>query len=129
MLAAEARVGLHTRIPYDQAGKKLLDGALEGAGTVESQHEVSTESQWFDVWFEPRAKAEPVQGVLGRMTTEACAFELFHEAPTVATALDCHAKLLAKYQQRKRGARTRASETGGGEDERSTRRAVRVPRL
>ena len=42
-----------TRIPYDQAAKRLLDGALEGAGRVAVQHELASEPQWIDVWFEP----------------------------------------------------------------------------
>ena len=54
-----------TRIPYDQAAKKIVAGALEEAGEVEIQHEVATEPQWIDVWFEPNPGGHAPPGLLG----------------------------------------------------------------
>lgn len=95
-----------TRIPYDQAAKALLDGVLENAGRVETQHELGTEPQWIDIWFEPDPLAKAPAGVLGRMARRACAFELFQRPPDVDQVLACLGKQIGLHQRalRKRGA-------------------------
>lgn len=66
-----------TRIPYDQTAKKLLDGALQGAGRATVQHELSNEPQWIDVWFERKDTKPLPPGLFGTMIASSCAFEIF----------------------------------------------------
>jgi hypothetical protein len=63
---------------------------------VEIQHEIASEPQWIDVWFEPALAGQPPWGLLGRMVQSPCVFEIFHAPPRVDQALRCFAKLLAK---------------------------------
>lgn len=89
-----------TRIPYDQAAKRLIDGALEDAGRVEMQREVTSDPQWIDIWFEPSSEGRAPPGTLGRIARKPCALELFHAPPSRAQILRCLAKLIAAHQQR-----------------------------
>jgi hypothetical protein len=88
--------------------KLLVDGALEGAGRVVMQHELSSEPQWIDVWFEPTPGAHSPPGLLGRMAAEACAFEIFHAPPAASSILRCLSKMLRVSRRRGRAARTGA---------------------
>jgi hypothetical protein len=92
-----------TRMPYDQAAKRLLSGALAAAGEVVIQREVRGEPQWVDVVFEPRTGAPLLPGLLGRIVQCACLLELFHDPPGLEPIRDCLAKQLLLHRERRSG--------------------------
>jgi len=92
---------LMTRVPYDQAAKRLLSGALAAAGNLVIQREVRGEPQWVDVFFEPRARAPVLPGLLGRIVERACLLELFHDPPGLEPVRDCLCKQLLLHRERR----------------------------
>jgi hypothetical protein len=97
-----------TRIPYDQAAKKLLEGALASAGDCVIQREVRGEPQYVDVLFDPRPGAELPPGLLGRIVERSCLLELFHDPPGLESTRDCLCKQLLLHRERRTA---RAGET------------------
>jgi hypothetical protein len=85
------------RTPHDQRQKVTLRDLLSPAGTVETEHEVSSDSQRVDLWFVPNPGATEALdglGALGRIARVPCAFEPFSRAPSVNDALECVRKHL-----------------------------------
>jgi hypothetical protein len=72
------------RTPFDDFGKQLLRGALEGRGFVETDAEVSVDTRRIDVWFTPGPTGDALAehlGLFDRMTRAASTVELFHTTP------------------------------------------------
>jgi hypothetical protein len=83
------------RSRFDQFVKQMLCKALEPAGDVVTNQEVSPDAQYIDVWFVPRTgqtkRLKPL-GLLWRMTARPCALEHFHRTPGASTVAACQRK-------------------------------------
>jgi hypothetical protein len=75
---------------HDRFAKKLLHRTLESEGTFTAEMEVSPDAQRFDGYFVPhRAHAARRRDLLDRLTSRACAFEVFRAAPGPAEIESC----------------------------------------
>jgi hypothetical protein len=80
------------RLVYDRFAKESLSGVLsEMSGLVLAEREIATDPQGLDLWCEPNrrrlARLAPF-GILRRIVTEGpCAFEFFHQAPSLEEVL------------------------------------------
>jgi hypothetical protein len=82
--------------PFDQFSKQLLEGVLAPYGTVEISLEVTGESQFVDVFFEPSSpQAISLQGLglLGRIAQTPCLLEPFRNQPSAFEIRSCLQKL------------------------------------
>jgi hypothetical protein len=80
---------------HDRFAKKLLRHTLEPEGTFTAEMEVSPDAQRFDGYFVPhRAHAAQRRDLLDRLTSRACAFEVFRAAPGPAEIESCVRKIL-----------------------------------
>jgi hypothetical protein len=88
--------------PFDQFSKQLLEEVLAPYGTVEISLEVTGESQFVDVFFEPssnRADSWSVSiapqglGLLGRIAQTPCLLEPFRNQPSAFEIRSCLQKL------------------------------------
>jgi hypothetical protein len=80
---------------HDRFAKKLLHRTLESEGTFTAEMEVSPDAQRFDGYFVPhRAHAARRRDLLDRLTSRACAFEVFRAAPGPAEIESCVRKIL-----------------------------------
>lgn len=80
---------------FDQLMKQALCALLLRAGTVETDAEVSPETQRIDLWFHhdpARAGALAGLGLLGRLVSRPCAIEAFHTTPRPTELDACHRK-------------------------------------
>lgn len=72
------------RARSDWFAKQLALGVLPDLGVVRTEHEVLTDPQRIDIWFEPtesgRATAVTL-GLFGRIASEPCILEAFHNVP------------------------------------------------
>ncbi len=92
------------RTRFDQFAKRVLAACLSEAGTVDTEHEVSSELQSVDVWFIPsleqaggrRVKA---QSVLGAMARHPALIEVFRSTPGVDDVLRCVGKQQAAHAE------------------------------
>jgi hypothetical protein len=86
------------RDPFDIFAKDCLELLLEDAGRVERSHEVVLPAQFIDATFSPtgagRAKLRS-RGLLGKLARRRCAWECFHDAPTLSDLRDVARKHLA----------------------------------
>jgi hypothetical protein len=84
------------RNPFDQFSKQLLEEVLAPYGTVEISLEVTGESQFVDVFFEPstsEAIAPQELGLLGRIAQTPCLLEPFRNQPSAFEIRSCLQKL------------------------------------
>jgi Domain of unknown function (DUF4351) len=84
------------RNPFDQFSKQLLEEVLAPYGTVEISLEVTGESQFVDVFFEPstsKAIAPQALGLLGRIAQTPCLLEPFRNQPSAFEIRSCLQKL------------------------------------
>jgi hypothetical protein len=80
---------------HDRFAKKLLRRTLEPEGPFTAEMEVSPDAQRFDGYFVPhRAHAARRRDLLDRLTSRACAFEVFRAAPGPAEIESCVRKIL-----------------------------------
>jgi hypothetical protein len=83
------------RSRFDQFVKQLLRAALEPAGRVQTEREVSPDAQRIDVWFTPSAEharmLKPL-GLLRRITALPCVLEHFHCTPGTTDIGECQRK-------------------------------------
>ncbi len=82
--------------PFDQFSKQLLEEVLAPYGTVEISLEVTGESQFVDVFFEPSSSptiAPQEQGLLGRIAQTPCLLEPFRNQPSAFEIRSCLQKL------------------------------------
>jgi hypothetical protein len=82
--------------PFDQFSKQLLEEVLAPYGTVEISLEVTGESQFVDVFFEPSSSmaiAPQGLGLLGRIAQTPCLFEPFRNQPSAFEIRSCLQKL------------------------------------
>jgi Domain of unknown function (DUF4351) len=88
--------------PFDQFSKQLLEEVLAPYGTVEISLEVTGESQFVDVFFEPSSSpadswnvsiAPPALGLLGRIAQTPCLLEPFRNQPSAFEIRSCLQKL------------------------------------
>jgi hypothetical protein len=86
------------RTRFDQFAKDLLRDAFSPGGRVETDAEVSNDTQRIDVSFQPdpaRASALAGLGLLGELARTACLFEPFHRTPGMRELRGCLRKQLA----------------------------------
>ena len=86
------------RTRFDQFAKDLLRDAFAPGGRVETDAEVSNDTQRIDVSFQPdpaRTAALAGLGLLGELAREACLFEPFHRTPGMRELRGCLRKQLA----------------------------------
>lgn len=90
------------RNPFDQFSKQLLEEVLAPYGTVEISLEVTGESQFVDVFFEPSIPqvdswsvsiASQELGLLGRIVRTPCLLEPFRNQPSAFEIRSCLQKL------------------------------------
>jgi hypothetical protein len=84
------------RNPFDQFSKQLLEEVLAPYGTVEISLEVTGESQFVDVFFEPSSSsaiAPQGLGLLGRIAQTPCLLEPFRNQPSAFEIRSCLQKL------------------------------------
>jgi Domain of unknown function (DUF4351) len=84
------------RNPFDQFSKQLLEEVLAPYGTVEISLEVTGESQFVDVFFEPSSTlliAPQGLGLLGRIARTPCLLEPFRNQPSAFEIRSCLQKL------------------------------------
>jgi len=96
-----------TRTPFDQFSKQLLETFLAPLGSVNLNREVSGESRWVDLWFEPSvpsAVIPPDLGLLGRIAATPCLIEPFRQQPPLIEVCNCKAKLFAIFAELQRQA-------------------------
>ena len=89
------------RDPYDLFAKDCLELLLEDAGRMQRAHEVALPAQVIDAAFTPSARGAAMlrrRGLLGRLARERCAWECFHDAPSVDDLRDLARKHLAWHQ-------------------------------
>jgi len=80
---------------HDRFTKKFLHRILESEGTFTAEMEVSPDAQRFDGYFVPyRAHVARRRDLLDRLTTRACAFEVFRAAPGPTEIESCARKIL-----------------------------------
>jgi hypothetical protein len=88
--------------PFDQFSKQLLEEVLAPYGTVEISLEVTGESQFVDVFFEPSSNqadslsvsiAPQALGLLGRIAQTPCLLEPFRNQPSAFEIRSCLQKL------------------------------------
>jgi hypothetical protein len=82
--------------PFDQFSKQLLEEVLAPYGTVEISLEVTGESQFVDVFFEPSSSpaiAPQELGLLGRIAQTPCLLEPFRNQPSAFEIRSCLQKL------------------------------------
>ena len=85
-----------TKNPFDSFSKQLLEEVLAPFGSVQISREVSGESQYIDVYFEPSSPPAIFAselGLLGRIAQTPCLLEPFRNQPTVADIRSCLQKL------------------------------------
>ncbi|MFO0609224.1 MAG: hypothetical protein U0324_39030 [Polyangiales bacterium] len=102
------------RNPFDLFAKDCLELLLEDAGRVERSVEVAVPAQLADAAFTPSPKGLAKlrrRGLLGRLARRRCAWECFHEAPSLADLralvrkhLGWHALLEARARRKDRSA-------------------------
>jgi hypothetical protein len=94
-----------SRTPFDAFSKQFLQAFLDPFGQVNLNREVSGESRWVDVWFEPTATSWPAHyGLLGQMAATPCLFEPFRAQPPVIQVLNCKHKLFSVFGELQRQA-------------------------
>jgi hypothetical protein len=88
--------------PFDQFSKQLLEEVLAPYGTVKISLEVTGESQFVDVFFEPSSNqadslsvsiAPQALGLLGRIAQTPCLLEPFRNQPSAFEIRSCLQKL------------------------------------
>jgi hypothetical protein len=92
------------RTRFDQFAKRVLAACLAEAGTVETEHEVSSELQSVDVWFVPSLghvgeRKVRAQSVLGAMARHPALIEVFRCTPGVDDVLRCVGKQQAAHAE------------------------------
>lgn len=102
------------RNPFDLFAKDCLELLLEDAGRVERSREVSPPAQLIDATFTPTPQGLARlrrRGLLGRLAQRPCAWECFHDAPSlddlrllVRKHLGWHALLTARGRRKDRNA-------------------------
>jgi hypothetical protein len=102
------------RNPFDLFAKDCLELLLGDAGRVERSHEVSLPAQLIDATFTPTSRGLAKlrrRGLLGRLARRPCAWECFHDAPSlddlrllVRKHLGWHALLTARARRKDRNA-------------------------
>lgn len=103
------------RTRFDQLGKQIGEQALGPSGRVVIHDEIAPEVQYADLRYEPdpaRAPDRARLGLLGRLASGPCLFELYSEAPDGAELRACLSKHLASWQHR---VRREAREARGAE--------------
>lgn len=94
--------------PFDSFSKQLLEEMLSPYGALEVSREVSGESQFVDVYFEPSLECEiaPIElGLLGRIAQASCLLEPFRNQPTPSEVRSCLLKLYQVHGDYQRKAR------------------------
>ncbi|MFO0609207.1 MAG: hypothetical protein U0324_38945 [Polyangiales bacterium] len=102
------------RNPFDLFAKDCLELLLEDAGRVERSLEVAAPAQLIDAAFTPSPRGLAKlrrRGLLGRLARQRCAWECFHDAPSlddlralVRKHLGWHALLTARARRGDRDA-------------------------
>jgi hypothetical protein len=92
------------RTRFDQFAKRVLAAYLAEAGTVDTEHEVSSELQSVDVWFVPSldqvgGRRVRAQSVLGAMARRPALIEVFRCTPGVDDVLRCVGKQQAAHAE------------------------------
>lgn len=100
--------------PYDLFAKDCLELLLEDAGRVQRALEVAVPAQVVDAAFTPSPRGLAKlrgRGLLGRLARRRCAWECFHDAPSLDDLRDLarkhlawHHLLMARARRRKKGA-------------------------
>jgi hypothetical protein len=96
-----------TKNPFDRLGKKIGLRALAPSGRTAAQHEIHANARLADLRHEPdpdRASERARLGLLGRLASVPCLFELFSGVPGEDKILDCVGKLVAFRQELQREA-------------------------
>ena len=90
---------------FDQLGKQIGKEALGSCGSTVAQYEISPETQYADLCYEPdpEHQAERMRlGLLGQMASVPCLIEIYARAPTAEDFRACLSKHLAYWRQRAR---------------------------
>jgi Domain of unknown function (DUF4351) len=106
------------RNPFDQFSKQLLEEVLAPYGTVEISLEVTGESQFVDVFFEPstsKAIAPQGLGLLGRIAQTPCLLEPFRNQPSAFEIRSCLQKLYQVHSNYVRKAKREKKSIAEGE--------------
>jgi hypothetical protein len=94
-----------SRTPFDAFSKQFLQAFLDPFGQVNLNREVSGESRWVDVWFEPTASSwQDHYRILAQMAVTPCLFEPFRAQPPVIQFLNCKHKLFSVFGELQRQA-------------------------
>jgi TfoX/Sxy family transcriptional regulator of competence genes len=86
------------RTRFDGFAKDLWRDSLGDLGKVDAEVEIVASVQRVDTIFEPDQAQVPQlasRGLLGRLATERCMLEAFHDTPNVEEVVDCLRKFLA----------------------------------
>ena len=96
-----------SRTPFDVFCKQFLETFLSPIGTVNINREITGESRWVDIWFEPTVPGQVSStdlGLLGRMAITPCLIEPFRKQPPVIEVCNCKGKLFAVFGELQRQA-------------------------
>jgi hypothetical protein len=107
---------------FDHLAKRIAQKMLEAFGKAVTQNEITPETQYADLYYEPdpaRQEQRDRLGLLGRLAAHACIFEVYSDAPNGEDLRACLAKHLALWQQRVRDARAQSRKRGEPLDEES----------
>jgi hypothetical protein len=98
---------------FDQLGKQIGKEALGSCGSTVAQYEISPETQYSDLCYEPDPAhlAERMRlGLLGKMANVPSLIEIYARAPTAEDFRACLSKHLAYWRQRARKHEKQAEE-------------------
>ena len=87
---------MHAR--FDHTDKTILGHALSRLGQVRREHEIATDAQRVDTAFRPatgRGPRRAAMGLFGRVASEPCLFEIFHDTFDIHVFDGCVRKQLA----------------------------------
>ncbi|MCW6036564.1 hypothetical protein K4A83_09860 [Spirulina subsalsa FACHB-351] len=83
-----------TRFPHDDFAKNYLTELLSPLGEVQTEHPISSEIRYVDVWFIPRTSTIPHHlGLLGNLVNHSALFEPFRNPVTRQNIRSCINKL------------------------------------
>lgn len=87
-----AMVATPMRTHYDQLCKQMMRIELEVRGPIETDAEVAADTRRIDLWFTRDPTRGPMPdrlGLLGRIASDSCTFEFFHNTPSGDELADC----------------------------------------